>query len=58
MRIVLSALMAAAVIFTFSGGCVQFGLPEQWCTAVSAATWAVAVLAGSVTWLEAAATRA
>lgn len=50
--------MAAAVIFTFSGGCVQFGLPEQWCTAVSAATWAVAVLVGSVTWLEAAATRA
>lgn len=49
--------MAAAVIFTFSGGCVRLGLPEQWCAAVAATTWAVAVLAGSVAWLEAAATR-
>ena len=58
MRIAIMILMAGAVMFTFSGGCVQLGLPEQWCTAVSAATWAVAVLAGSVTWLEATATRA
>lgn len=50
--------MAAAVLFTFSGGCVQLGLPEQWCTAVAAVTWAVAVLAGSVTWLEAGASGA
>ncbi len=51
-------MIAAAVVFTFSGGRLQIGLPAAWCTPVAAATWAVAVLAGSAAWLEATATSA
>ena len=58
MRIALSVLMAGAVMFTFSGGCMLLGLAERWCTPLSAMTWAIAVLAVSVSWLEATAKRA
>lgn len=53
MKIAVTILLAGIVAFTFMGGCMLVGLPERWCIAVSAMSWAIAVLITSVIWLEA-----
>ena len=53
MRHTVTLFLAIAVAFTFLGGCTHLGLPERWCIAVAALTWAIALLVISTTWLDA-----